>query len=62
MTYQTVERHYPPRPLEALYVADETDHVQWMPVPEDVQEEPFSADSCAECDGQHVWRTVWVRA
>lgn len=58
-TYQAIERTRPPHAAEALYVADEVDHVQWMIVP-DSHEEPHVSD-CEECGEVHGWRKVYVR-
>lgn len=51
-----------PRHDEALYIADETNCVQWIRVLREPREEPFTAPCFNHRGEPHEWRTAWVVA
>lgn len=65
-TYQDITRENRARGREGLFVADETDHVQWIRL---VDVDEFGAEepdvpfigSCDECAERHQWRRVYVK-
>jgi len=66
-SYQEIERHSLGIGTEALYVADETNHAQWI---SDDFVEKFGGQepdipvmmACDTCGDQHQWRKVYVKA
>ena len=64
-SYQDIKRHDLGTGTEALFVADETDHVQYIRL---ADVDSFGADEpivpfmgrCDICDDRHQWRRVWV--
>jgi len=65
-SYQPITREDRAHGREGLFVADETDHVQWIrlaTVDESGAEEPFKPydGRCDECGDAHQWRKVRVK-
>lgn len=64
-SYQAIERHSFGLGTEALYVADETNHVQWLSnraaLAAKEPDIPIMM-SCDTCGDRHQWRKVYVIA
>jgi hypothetical protein len=62
--YQNITRasSWAPGRDEALHVADDTNCVRWIGVPDEPRQEPFVWPCYHHRDEDHLWRTAWVIA